>query len=140
MKRISIGSVDIDDPKAAALAQRLGVLDEGIPCVKLFRDGRAGAGAKHAAVMGATKLMNVKQLRFALKKGLAGLQKDKSGKFLKEGAAVSDDAPEAAAATGESPKKVKRSSTLELTDADFHTKIKAEGAMLVEFYAPWVRA
>ena len=33
----------------------------------------------------------------------------------------------------EIPKKVARSNTLELTDADFHAKIKAEGAMLVEF-------
>ena len=135
LKRLEIGSVDIDDPKAAALAQRLGVLDEGIPCVKLFRDGRSGAGANHVAIMGATKLMNVKQLRFALKKGLAGLSKDASGKFLKEGAALSDNAPQVT--TGGSPKKVSRSNTLELTDADFHAKIKAEGAMLVEFYAPW---
>jgi thioredoxin-like negative regulator of GroEL len=133
LNRLQIGSVDIDDPRAMALAQQLGVLAEGIPAVKLVRAG----GSVSEVMKGGGDLMSVKQLRYALKKGLAGLAKDAGGKFLKEGqegaAKAGGGAPAAPAG------KQVRADTLELTDADFHSTLKAaDGSpFLVEFYAPW---
>ena len=126
LNRLHVGTVNIDSPRAMALAQKLGVLDEGIPCVKLFKSGGAAT-----AVMGSTDLMSVKQLRFALKEGLAGLSKSSgSGKFLKAG----EEDPFAGGVEGS---KKASGATVELTDDDFHAKIRADGPFLMEFYAPW---
>ena len=73
--------------------------------------------------------MSIKQLRYALKKGLAGLAKGADGKFLKEGREGSTkvDRGSPAAPTG----KEVRADTLELTDADFHATPLA-GAIRVQ--------
>ena len=125
LKRLNVGTVNIDDPKGMALAQKLGVLDEGIPCVKLFKNG-----AVPTSVMKSDKLMSTKELRFALKGALNGLAKSSgSGKFLKAG----EVDPYAGGVEGS--KKVS-DATVELTDDDFHAKIRSDGPFIVEFYAP----
>lgn len=43
--KISLGKVNIDDQNNMKLAQSLGVLDEGIPCIRIFTSKSDSNGA-----------------------------------------------------------------------------------------------
>lgn len=43
--KLSLGKVNIDDQESMKLAQSLGVLDEGIPCIRIFSSKSSDKGA-----------------------------------------------------------------------------------------------
>ena len=82
LKRCNVGHVDVDDKAGMALAEKLGVMEEGIPAVKVLKGGAL------ATLMAGGELSSAKGLRRALKPLLKGLKKDADGFFLKGGAQV----------------------------------------------------
>mmetsp|Transcript_36730 Transcript_36730/g.50991 ORF Transcript_36730/g.50991 Transcript_36730/m.50991 type:complete len:158 (+) Transcript_36730:158-631(+) len=78
-QHISFGTVNIDDPDAMQLAKNLGVMEEGIPNIKMFRmsDG------KPTAVWTGWDVPSAKEIEHLIQKGLLSSDKDESGMYLK---------------------------------------------------------
>lgn len=78
LKSIKTGKINIDTKDGLALAQKLGVLDEGIPNIQLYHK----KGAAISLMTG--DLASTGYLMQELKMRVKTLLKDDSGLFLKE--------------------------------------------------------
>eukprot|EP00937_MAST-01D_sp_MAST-1D-sp2_P005215 g5215.t1 len=110
LRRMALGAVSVDEDGGRALAARLGVLDGGIPAVRLYR-GRSGAGGDARVVMAGGEVQGVKKLRRAIKAAVEGLKLDTEGKFVKDGVAGEDPAAVIAKERKKAPKKPKKPKT-----------------------------
>ena len=78
MKSVVTTKVNIDEKPGMLLAQDLGVLDEGLPNIRLFSNKEK----KGVSIMPGTE-MSSKELWNKLKNGVASLEKNSNGFYLK---------------------------------------------------------
>ncbi len=81
MKSIVAGKVNIDEPEGEALAKSLGVLDEGVPSIRLFM---ASGDSKGVSIMQGQELYTAKQIMSSVRTNVLGLKKREDGYMVKK--------------------------------------------------------
>ena len=81
MKTIRVGKINIDDPNGAALAKSLGVLEEGVPNIRLFSVVGNGKGI---SIMNGDTMLTGKQIMTKVRSNVLGHEKRGDGFMLKK--------------------------------------------------------
>ncbi len=80
MKSILTGKVNIDETEGAALAKKLGVLDEGLPNIRLFN--KVG-DSKGVSIMNGDSMLTAKAIMSNVRNNVLGYKKRDDGYMIK---------------------------------------------------------